>query len=57
MEGVFGVHEDFYGLRKIRVKGEQREKFMILFGIMAANAVRIAKRRAEKESPSDKKTA
>ena len=46
MEGVFGTHKDFYGLRKIRVKGEKREKLMVLFAAMAANAVKIAKRRA-----------
>lgn len=53
MEGVFGTHKEFYGLKKIRVKGAKREKLMILFGTMAANAVKIAKRRAEKENPPD----
>ncbi len=57
MEGVFGTHKEHYGLRKIRVKGEKREKLMIFFGIMAANAVKIAKRRAEKESPPNQKAA
>lgn len=57
MEGVFGTNKDYYGLRKIRVKGEKREKLMILFGIMASNAVRIAKRRSEKESPPNQKSA
>jgi IS5 family transposase len=42
MGGVFGTNNEFYGLKKIRVKGEKREKFAIFFGIMAANAVKIA---------------
>src|SRR5690554_6261874 len=45
MEGVFGTHKDHYELRKIKVKGEKREKLMVLFATMAANAVKIAKRR------------
>lgn len=57
MEGVFGIHKEYYGLRKIRVEGEKREKLMIFFGIMAANAVKIAKRRAEKENLPHQKAA
>lgn len=57
MEGVFGTNKEFYGLRKIRVKGDKREKFAIFFGIMAANAVKIAKRRAEAESPPEQNAA
>jgi hypothetical protein len=57
MEGVFGTNKNFYGLGKIKVKGEKREKLMIFFGIMTANAVLIAKRRREKESPPGKKAA
>lgn len=51
MEGAFGTHKDYYGLRKIKVKGEKREKFVVLFGIMAANAMLIAKRSSQQESP------
>ena len=51
MEGIFGTNKNHYGLGKIKVKGEKREKLMIFFGIMSANAVLIAKRRAAKESP------
>jgi IS5 family transposase len=51
MEGVFGTQKDFYGLRKIRVKGEKREKLMVLFAAMAANAVKIAKRRTADPPP------
>ena len=57
MEGVFGTQKNFYGLGKIKVKGEKREKLMIFFGIMTANSVKIAKRRAEKENPPEKKVA
>ena len=57
MEGVFGTNKDFYGLRKIRVKGEKREKLMIFFGIMTANAVKLAKRKREKENPPERKAA
>src|SRR5690606_6161621 len=56
MEGVFGTHKDFYGLRKIRVKGEKREKLMVRFATMAANAVKIAKRRTG-DPPPDRKAA
>jgi len=51
------LFKDFDGLRKIRVAGEKREKFAISFGIMAANAVKIAKRRAEKERQPEQKAA
>jgi hypothetical protein len=57
MEGVFGTNKNFYGLGKIKVKGEKREKLMIFFGIMTANSVKIAKRRAEKQLPTDQKAA
>ena len=56
MEGVFGTHKDHYGLRKIRVRGEKREKLMVLFATMAANAVKIAKRRTG-DPPPERKTA
>jgi len=56
MEGVFGTHKDHYGLRKIKVKGEKREKLMVLFATMAANAVKIAKRRTG-DPPPDRKAA
>ena len=54
MEGVFGTHKDHYGLRKIKVKGEKREKLMVLFATMAANAVKIAKRKQERPPPTDR---
>ena len=54
MEGVFGTHKDHYGLRKIKVKGEKREKLMVLFATMSANAVKIAKKRQERPPPADR---
>jgi IS5 family transposase len=51
MEGVFGTHKDHYGLRKIKVRGENREKLMVLFATMAANAVKIARRKQERPPP------
>ncbi len=57
MEGAFGTHKDFYGLRKIRVKGDKREKLAVLFDIMASNATIIAKRRSLQESPPVPKAA
>lgn len=56
MEGVFGTHKEHYGLRKIKVKGEKREKLMVLFATMAANAVKIAKRRTA-DPPPDRQVA
>lgn len=56
MEGVFGTHKGYYGLRKIRVKGEKREKLMVLFATMAANAVKIAKRKSG-DPPPERKAA
>lgn len=57
MEGAFGNHKNHYGLVKIRVKGDKREKLAVLFGIMAANAVAVAKRRNQQESPPTNKAA
>ncbi|MDN3671348.1 hypothetical protein QWY93_18955 [Echinicola jeungdonensis] len=57
MEGAFGNHKNHYGLVKIRVKGDKREKLAVLFGIMAANAVAVAKRRNQQESPPINKAA
>lgn len=44
MEGSFGTHKEHYGTRKIKVKGEKREKMVVFFAIMTANAVKISKR-------------
>lgn len=57
MEGVFGTNKTFYGLSKIKVKGEKREKLMIFFGIMTTNAVLVAKRRRSEISPHKQRAA
>lgn len=49
MEGCFGDHKEHYGLKKIKVKGENREKLFVFFAVMTANAVKISKR---KQPPS-----
>lgn len=57
MEGVFGDHKNHYGLRKIRVRGEKKEKLMVFFATMTANAVKITKRRENRGSPPLEKAA
>lgn len=44
MEGSFGTHKEHYGTRKIKVRGEKREKLVVFFAVMMANAVAISKR-------------
>lgn len=44
MEGSFGTHKTAYGLDKIKAKGEKREYLWVFFGVMTANAVKMAKR-------------
>lgn len=51
MEGSFGDHKLHYGAAKIKARGEKREKLWIFFAVMTANAVKISKRKEEKESP------
>lgn len=45
LEGSFGDHKEHYGARKIKVKGEKREKLFVFFAVMMANAIKISKRR------------
>ncbi|MEQ8908947.1 MAG: transposase [Vicingaceae bacterium] len=51
MEGSFGTHKTAYGLTKVKVKGEKREKLYVFFAVMTANAVKISKRRQQDEAP------
>lgn len=44
---MFVTLKDYYGLRK-KVNGENCEKLMVHFAVMAANASQIAKKRHEK---------
>lgn len=50
MEGSFGDHKNHYGINKIKVKGEKREKLMVLFAVMTANALKISRKRERAES-------
>lgn len=50
MEGSFGTHKTAYGIGKIKVKGQKREKLHVFFAIMSANAVKIGKRKALKKA-------
>ena len=51
MEGSFGDHKTHYGINKVKVKGEKREKLMVFFAVMTANALKISRKREQKESP------
>lgn len=50
MEGSFGDHKLHYGVSRIKARGEKREKLWIFFAVMTANAVKISKRKEEKDS-------
>lgn len=45
LEGSFGNEKNHYGLDKIKARTEHTENVWIFFGIMCANAVKIAKKR------------
>lgn len=49
LEGSFGNHKNNYGLRKVKARGVNNEKVWVFFGVMAANAKKIA---LNKASPS-----
>jgi len=42
LEGSFGNHKNHYGLRKVKATGPDNEKVWVFFGVMAANAKKIA---------------
>ncbi|MDN5203169.1 transposase [Fulvivirgaceae bacterium BMA10] len=46
MEGAFGIHKTAYGLHKIKAKNKINEVVWVFFGVMTANAVIMAKRKA-----------
>jgi len=54
LEGSFGNEKNHYGLNKVKARTEPTEIIWILFGIMTANAVKISKRRTQKEAPPAK---
>jgi len=47
LEGTYGNDKNHYGLRKIKARSEITEISWIFFGMMCANAVKIAKRKAK----------
>lgn len=57
LEGSFGTEKEHYGLRKIRARTAQTQVTWMFFGIFTANAVLMAKRKAEKEKITRKKAA
>lgn len=56
MEGSFGTHKTAYGLDKVKAKGTKREYLWVFFGVMTANAVKMAQR-ADRGSPCLKQAA
>jgi hypothetical protein len=46
LEGSYGNDKNHYGLHKVKARNELTEVAWIFFGMMAANAVKIAKRKA-----------
>jgi len=59
LEGSFGNEKNHYGLDRIKARTEHTENAWIFYGMMCANAVKIAKIRARKikaktKSPPDK---
>ena len=46
LEGSFGNEKNHYGLDKIKARTEQTENVWIFFGMMCANAMKIAKKKA-----------
>ncbi|MCC5922120.1 MAG: transposase [Cyclobacteriaceae bacterium] len=46
LEGSFGNHKNHYGLRKVKAVGVKNEKVWVFFGVMAANAKKIALNKA-----------
>lgn len=49
LEGSFGTEKQHYHLKKIPARNESSETCWIFFGMMTANAVRIAKRMAKQK--------
>ena len=47
LEGSYGNDKNHYGLRKIKARNELTEISWIFFGMMTANAVKMAKRFAK----------
>jgi len=50
LEGSYGNDKNHYGLRKIKARNEVTEKAWIFFGMMTANAVKMAKRKSKSQA-------
>lgn len=53
MEGSFGNEKNHYQLNKIKAKTEGNEKVWLFFGLLACNAVRMAKRMQAVKKPDN----
>lgn len=54
LEGSYGNEKNHYGLRKVKARSEPTEVAWIFFGMMTANAMKVAKRKRKtnREKPS-----
>ncbi len=50
LEGSYGNDKNHYGLRKIKARNEVTEMAWIFFGMMTANAVKMAKRKSKSQA-------
>lgn len=51
LEGTYGNDKNHYGLKKINARSQITEVLFIFFGMMAANAMKIAKKKKQKKKP------
>ncbi len=57
LEGSFGNEKNHYGLHKIKARNQANETLWVFFGIMTANAVKMVKKKANKDKLPLKKAA
>ena len=57
LEGSYGNDKNHYGLRKVKARNQLTEISWIFFGIMTANAVKIAKRKIKLKKERPRKAA
>ena len=55
LEGSYGNDKNHYTLKKVKARTESTEVAWIFFGMMTANAVKVAKRKLDKmkKAPPD----
>jgi len=49
LEGSFGNEKNHYGLRKIKARNQANETLWVFFGVMTANAVKMVKKKDDKD--------